>query len=67
MGNVIYLSGKHPEISLEEFKDRMFDAINESGFLPVVDIRTIDRENRMEVTLSGGEIFKITVQKMEIT
>lgn len=61
--NVVYLSGKRPPLSMEEFKDRLFDSINEGAFLPVSDIRVFDQENRMEVVLPNREVYEITVRK----
>lgn len=65
--NVIYLPGMRPPLSMEEFKDRLFDSINEGGFLPVSDIRVFDREDRMEITLLNREVYEIMVRKKEIT
>ena len=65
--NIIYLSGKRPPLSLEDFKDRLFDMINEGDYFPVLDIRVFDRENKLEVTLSNQDIYEILVQKKEIT
>lgn len=65
--NVIYLFKKRPPLSLDEFKDRLFDSINESGFLPVSDIRVFDQENRIEVTLLNQETYEIIVRKKEVT
>lgn len=58
------MTGRCLPLSLEEFKDRLFDAINEGGFLPVSDIRIYDRENRMEVILCNQEVYEITVKKL---
>lgn len=54
-------------LSLEEFKDRLFDSINEGRFLPILDIRTFDRENRMEIILINKEIFEISIRKKKTT
>lgn len=63
--NVIFLSEVRSPLSLEEFKDRLFDSINEGGFLPVSDIRTFDRENRMEIVLANREVYEILVRKKD--
>ncbi len=52
--NVIYLFKKRPPLSLDEFKDGLFDSINESKF---------DRENRIEVTLLNQETYEILIRK----
>ena len=65
--NVIYLSGKRPPLSLEEFKDRLFDIINEGDYFPVLDMKMFDRENKLEVTLLNRDIYEIIVQKKEST
>ncbi len=65
--NVIYLSGKRPPLSLEEFKDRLFDIINEGDYFPVLDMKVFDRENKLEVTLLNRDIYEIIVQKKEST
>lgn len=61
--NIIYLFKKRPPLSLDEFKDRLFDSINESGFLPISDIRVFDQENKIEVTLLNQETYEIIVKK----
>lgn len=61
--NVIYLSKKCPSLSLAEFKDRLFDSINEGGFLPISDIQVFDQENKIEVTLLDKQIYEIIVRK----
>lgn len=61
--NVIYLFKKRPPLSLDEFKDGLFDSINESKFLPVSDIKVFDRENRIEVTLLNQETYEILIRK----
>lgn len=54
-------------LSLEEFKDRLFDSINEGRFLPILDIRTFDRENRMEIVLVNKEVYEISIRKKNAT
>lgn len=61
--NLIYLFKKRPPLSLDEFKDGLFDSINESNFLPVSDIKVFDRENRIEVTLLNQETYEILIRK----
>lgn len=47
-------------MELNEFKDRLFDLINESSDLPVSDIAVNDRENTIKVYLQDHSVFTIT-------
>lgn len=44
----------------EEFKDRLFDVLNETDLLPIADIETNDRENILKVVLTDGTEFIIS-------
>ena len=44
----------------EEFKDRLFDVLNETELLPIADIEVNDRENYFKVVLTDGSEFIIT-------
>lgn len=46
-------------MDLNEFKDRLFDLINESSDLLVSDIAVNDRENTIKVYLQDHSVFTI--------
>lgn len=46
-------------MDLNEFKDRLFDLINESSDLLVSDITVNDRENTIKVYLQDHSVFTI--------
>lgn len=46
-------------MELNEFKDRLFDLINESSDLPVSDIAVNDREKTIKVYLQDHSVFTI--------
>lgn len=52
-------------MTLNEFKDYLFDAINESPLLPLRDIRSIDRENRLILTMWDESEFEITCRQIK--
>ena len=43
-----------------EFKDRLFEILNETEELPIADIETNDRENEIKVILQDHTQFIIT-------
>lgn len=47
-----------------EFKDRIFDLINECDQFDVKDIRTFDRENRYVVEMKNGRTFEIALRAL---
>ena len=46
-------------MSLNEFKDRLFDILNETDHLPVKDIDVEDLADTIRVYLSDESMFKI--------
>lgn len=43
-----------------EFKDRLFNVLNETEELDIADIETYDREHKFKIVLSDGSQFIIT-------
>ena len=50
-------------MTLDYFKDHLFDLINESDLLDIQDILCFEEENRMEVILTDGSIFSVSVKQ----
>ncbi len=46
----------------EEFKDRLFELLNETDQMPIADIDTDDVNNTFKVILQDGTQFLITTQ-----
>ncbi|TCL60545.1 hypothetical protein EDD76_102243 [Kineothrix alysoides] len=44
----------------DEFKDKLFDILNETEVLPIADIETNDRKNEIKVILQDHTQFIIT-------
>lgn len=49
-------------MSLNEFKDRLFDVLNDTDDLPIADIMVNDAENNMRIYLTDGTIATITCE-----
>lgn len=49
-------------MSLNEFKDRLFDILNDTDDLPIADIMVNDAENSMKIYLEDGTITTITCE-----
>ena len=49
-------------MSLNEFKDRLFDVLNDTDDLPIADIMVNDAENSMRIYLTDGTITTITCE-----
>ena len=49
-------------MSLDEFKDRLFDVLNDTNDMPIADIMVNDAENTMRVYLVDGTIATITCE-----
>lgn len=47
-------------MTLDDFKDVLFDLINESDALHIAEIRTYDKENRFEIVTSDGAVFEVS-------
>ena len=45
-----------------EFKDRIFDLINECGQFDIKDIQIFDRENRYIVEMENGRTYEIVLR-----
>jgi len=58
--------GANDKMELNEFKDRLFDIINETNNLPISDIVMDDNRNLMKIYLSDGTLFTITCKKTGI-
>lgn len=43
-----------------EFKDRLFEILNETDMLPIMDIDINDKENQFKIVLRDGSQFMIT-------
>ncbi len=54
-------------MNINEFKDRLFDALNESRLLPIKDIAADDKENTFDITLWDGSEFHLTCAASENT
>ncbi len=54
------LGDKRKIMKLDEFKDRLFDVINETDNLPIADIMVNDSENQIKVLLDDHTAFTIT-------
>ena len=51
-------------MDLNFFKDHLWDMINEDDTLDVRDIISNDKENRFDVEVYGGSIFRITITEI---
>ncbi len=49
-------------MSKDEFKDRLFDVLNETNDIPIEDIEADDRNNIFVICLDDGTSFLIHVQ-----
>lgn len=49
-------------MSLNEFKDRLFDILNDTDDLPIADIMVNDAENSMKIYLEDGTITTLTCE-----
>ena len=49
-------------MSLNEFKDRLFDVLNDTNDMPIADIMVNDAENSMKIYLEDGTITTITCE-----
>ncbi len=50
-------------MTTDEFKDRLFDLLNDTGELPIQDIVVDDKNDRLSVYLIDGTLFVIHVEK----
>ena len=51
-------------MKLENFKDGLFDLLNDSDSLDIADIDTDDRNNVLTVKTLDGSLFEIECRKM---
>jgi hypothetical protein len=49
-------------MNINDFKDGLFEILNETNELPIADIDTDDRNNQFKVVLQDGTQFLITVE-----
>lgn len=49
-------------MSLNEFKDRLFDVLNDTNDMPIADIMVDDAGNTMKIYLEDGTIATITCE-----
>ena len=49
-------------MTLNEFKDRLFDILNETDDLTIADIMVNDAHNNMKIYLEDGTITTITCE-----
>lgn len=49
----------------EEFKDRLFEILNETPDLPISDIDTNDKESQFRVVLKDGSQFIVSTSPCE--
>ena len=54
-------------MNTNEFKDRLFDALNESNLLPIQDITADDKQNTFHITLWDNSEFELTCTTLEHT
>ena len=50
-----------------EFKDRLFDLLNETDNLPIQDLEADDINNRMNVYLDDGTKFSVYVENSGVS
>ena len=53
---------KGKNMSLNEFKDRLFDVLNDTDDMPIADIMVDDAQNKMKIYLEDGTIAVITCE-----
>jgi len=51
-------------MDLNEFKDRLFDVLNDTDDLGIQDIMVRDREDKIAIYLQDGTIFTIKCEKI---
>lgn len=49
-------------MGLNEFKDRLFDILNDTDALPIQDIVVNDAEDKITVYLADGTVFVIHIK-----
>lgn len=52
-------------MSLEEFKDWLFDVLNDVDSSILADIETKDRLNKFQLSMAGGGQFEIECRKLQ--
>ena len=50
-------------MELNYFKDHLWDIFNEDDILDVQDIISDDNENRFDVTVFDGSVFRVLIQE----
>lgn len=46
----------------DEFKDHLFEVLNETEEMDIADIETYDKDNKFKVVVSDGSQFIITTE-----
>ncbi len=49
-------------MQINEFKDRLFDILNETDNLPIQDISVQDKEDKITLYLTDGTLFTISCE-----
>lgn len=49
-------------MNFTEFKDRLFDVLNDTDILSIADLEIIDHANQIKVTLDDGSQFMLTAE-----
>ena len=63
--NIKYQAGKEVEnMDLNYFKDKLFDILNDSDNIDIVDIITDDRRGLFIVSTSDESVFEILCRKL---
>ncbi len=52
-------------MNLNEFKDSLFEILNETDKLPVMDLELDDPADTLKVFLPDGSLFKIQCEKVQ--
>lgn len=50
-------------MDINEFKDRLFDVINDTDNLPVQDLIFEDKKDMIQICLEDGSVFEIQIRK----
>ena len=62
MGLVLVHNGGIIQMTHDEFKDRLFEVLNETEEMDIADIETYDKENKLKVVVADGSQFIITTE-----
>ncbi len=48
-------------MNMDEFKDKLFDVLNETNDIPIKDLEADDRNNDIRIFLDDGSTFQLHV------